>query len=335
MAILAEQVHGERMARIALSMIAEPNDPTTGYVLAHHGGVETLRMIESNDEVPGLPRADVLIWRERLAARLAPGLLLDQVGQAERHGFGTLIPADKEWPAGLNDLGERTPYLLWTRGAVSFLTTALSDRATITGSRAATSYGEHVAGELATGLADEERVVVSGGAYGIEGAAHKIVLAASGQTIAVLAGGLDRPYPAGHSELLSRIGDVGLLVSELPPGAAPTRHRFLARNRLLAALSGATVIPEAGPRSGSMTTVIAAHELGRGVGAVPGPVTRAASAGPNELIKQGLASLVTHTGNVIDLLDTEASEREAVTPSRLGYSLSRQRSGPDARGRSL
>ena len=128
------------------------------------------------------------------------------------------------------------------------------------GARAATSYGEQVAGELAAGLADEERVVVSGGAYGIEGAAHKSVLAASGQTIAVLANGLDRPYPAGHSELLNRIGDVGLLVSELPPGAAPTRHRFLSRNRLLAALSGATVIPEAGPGSGSMTTVIAARD---------------------------------------------------------------------------
>lgn len=317
MATLAEQVQGERMARIALSMIAEPNDPTTGYVLARHGGIETLRLIESDDEVPGLARADVLMWRERLTVRVMPGLL-DQVAQAERHGFGTLIPADKEWPAGLNDLGERAPYLLWTRGAASFLTMPLSDRATITGSRAATSYGEQIAGELATGLADEERVVVSGGAYGIEGAAHKSVLAASGQTIAVLANGLDRPYPAGHSDLLNQIGDVGLLVSELPPGTAPTRHRFLARNRLLAALSGATVIPEASPRSGSMTTVIAARELGRGVGAVPGPVTTVTSAGPNELIKQGFASLVTHTGNVIDLLDADPNPGRAVTRPEAG-----------------
>lgn len=203
MATLAEQVQGERMARIALSMIAEPNDSTTGYVLTRHGGIETLRLIESGDEVPGLARADVVMWRERLAVRITPGLP-DQSAQAE--GFGTLIPADKEWPTGLNDLGERAPYLLWTRGAVSFLTTALSDRATITGARAVTSYGEQVAGELATGLADEERVVISGGAYGIEGAAHKSVLAASGQTIAVLAGGLDRPYPAGHHELLNQIG---------------------------------------------------------------------------------------------------------------------------------
>ncbi len=193
MATLAEQVQGERMARIALSMIAEPNDPATGLVLAHHGGVETLRLIESDDELPGLARADALMWRERLAARITPGLL-DQVAQAERHGFGMLIPADKEWPAGLNDLGDRAPYLLWTRGATSFLTTPLSDRATITGSRASTQYGEHVTGELAMGLADEERVIVAGGAYGIEGAAHKSALAAGGQTIAVLAGGLG-PYP--------------------------------------------------------------------------------------------------------------------------------------------
>ena len=130
MATLAEQVQGERMARIALSMIAEPNDPTTGYILTRHGGVETLRLIEADDEVPGLARADVLMWRERLTARITPGLL-DRMAQAERHGFGAVIQADKEWPAGLNDLSDRAPYLLWTRGAVSFLTTPLSDRATI------------------------------------------------------------------------------------------------------------------------------------------------------------------------------------------------------------
>lgn len=334
MATLAEQVQGERMARIALSMIAEPNDPTTGYILARHGGVETVRLIEADDEVPGLARADVLMWRERLTARVTPDLL-DQIAQAERSGFGTLIPTDKEWPAGLNDLSDRAPYLLWTRGAASFLTTALSDRATITGSRAATSYGEHVAGELATGLADEERIVVSGGAYGIEGAAHKSVLAASGQTIAVLANGLDRPYPAGHNELLNRIGDVGLLVSELPPAATPTRHRFLARNRLLAALSGATVIPEAGPRSGSMTTVIAARELGRGVGTVPGPVTSVASAGSNELIKQGLASLVTQPSDVIALLDADPNPGRAVTRPEAGREFGHRHPSQGTPGRSI
>lgn len=333
MAALAEQVQGERMARLALPMIVEPNDPITGRVLAHHGGIETLRLVESDDDVLGLPRADVLMWRDRLAARITPDLP-DQIIQAEGLGIGTLIPADKDWPAGLNDLGERAPYLLWTRGAASFLTTALSDRVTITGSRAATSYGEHVARELGAGMADEERIVVTGGAYGIEGAAHQTVLAAGGQTIAVLAGGVDRPYPAGHSDLLRRVGDAGLLVSEMPPGAAPTRHRFIARNRLMAALSSATVIPEASVRSGSMTTVIAARDLDRGVGAVPGPVASAASSGPNELIRQGLATLVTQPSDVIALLDSDAPGHPVSRPE-IGRDFVQRRPSPGMPGRSI
>lgn len=333
MAILAEQVPGERMARVALSMIAEPNDPATGRVLAQVGGVETLRLIEADESVPGLDRVEAMLWRERVAARITPDLP-GRVAATQGGEFGTLIPADGEWPAGLDDLGDRAPYLLWIRGAASFLTRALSDRVTITGSRASTAYGEHVAGELAAGMADEERIVVSGGAYGIEGAAHTSVLATSGQTIAVLAGGLDRPYPAGHSELLNRIGDVGLLVSELPPGATPTRHRFLARNRLMAALSGATVIPEAGARSGSMTTVLQARDLGRGVGAVPGPVTSAASSGPNQLIKQGLASFVTEPHDVIALLDADDTPGKAVT-RQVGPEFGHRRPEPGTPGRSL
>lgn len=232
MATLAEQVQGERMARIVLSMIAEPDDTTTGYVLGRHGGVATLSLAESDHDVAGLGRADVLLWRERMRARITPDLM-ERVTEAEQHGFATLIPADREWPAGLDELGDRAPYVLWTQGASSFLATALSDRVTITGARASTHYGEHVTNDLATGLADEERVVIAGGAYGIDNAAHRGVLAAGGQTIAVLATGLDRRYPAAHTELLDRIGDTGLLASELPPGVAPTRDRFIARNRLM------------------------------------------------------------------------------------------------------
>ncbi|MBS1698405.1 MAG: DNA-protecting protein DprA [Actinobacteria bacterium] len=333
MATLAEQVQGERVARIALSMIAEPNDPTTGYVLAHHGGVETLRLIESDDDVPGLARADVLMWRERLATRITP-TLPDHLAKATERGFGILIPADKEWPTALNDLGDRAPYLLWTRGAGSFLTGAVSDRVTITGARASSAYGEQVTAELAMGLADEERTVVAGGAYGIEGAAHKSVLAAAGHTIAVLPSGLDRLYPAGHTDLLNRIGDVGLLVSEVPPGSVPTKHRFEARNRLMAALSGAAVIPEAGIRSGSRITVHYARNLGRGIGAVPGPVTSATSATPNDLIKQGLASLVTQADDVIALLDAEPVHVRAATRIEVGQEFSR-RQPPATPGRSL
>lgn len=334
MATLAEQVQGERMARVALSMIAEPNDAASGHVLARVGGVETLRLIESDDPAPGLARADALMWRERLAARITPDLL-GRVAETQGGEFGTLIPSDKDWPAGLDDLRDRAPYLLWTRGATSFLTTALSDRVTITGSRASTSYGEHVTGDLAAGMADEERIVVTGGAYGIEGAAHRAVLGAGGQPVAVLVGGLDRPYPAGHSDLLRQIGDVGLLVSELPPGAAPTRHRFIARNRLMAALSGATVVPEAGVRSGSMTTVLTARELSRGVGAVPGPVTSAASSGPNELIKQRFASVVTQPSDMIALLDADDASKRGMTRPELGHDLGHRGPEAGAPGRSI
>jgi hypothetical protein len=228
MATLAEQVQGELIARVAVSMLAEPNDAATGRVLAQGGGIETLRLVESNDPVPGLARADALMWRERLATRITPDLP-DQVLETQRQEFGTLVP-DEEWPSGLDDLGDRAPNLLWTRWATSFLAAALSDRVTITGARASTSYGEHVTGDLATGMADEECTVVGGGAHGVEGAAHRAVLAAGGQTIAVLAGGLDRPYPAGHSDRLRQIGDVGLLVGKLPPGAAPAEHRFWPRS---------------------------------------------------------------------------------------------------------
>ena len=174
-----------------------------------------------------------------------------------------------------------------------------SDLVTITGARAATSYGEHVAAKLASDLANTERVVVAGGAYGIEGAAHRAALASGGDTIAVMANGVDRMYPMGHRELLERVADLGLMVSEVPPGAVPTRHRFLARARLMAALSATTVVVEAGVRSGSMTVARRAHELGRTVGAVPGPVTSATSAGPHNLLQDGLARLVTESADLV------------------------------------
>ncbi|MFN8183771.1 MAG: DNA-processing protein DprA [Candidatus Nanopelagicales bacterium] len=334
MATLAEQVQGERMARIVLSMLAEPDDLTTGYVLGRHGGVATLSLVESDHNVTGLGRANVLLWRDRLRARIAPDLM-ERVTEAEQHGFGTLIPADREWPAGLDELGDRAPYVLWTQGASSFLATALSDRVTITGARASTHYGEHVTNELATGLADEERVVIAGGAYGIDSAAHRSVLAAAGQTIAVLATGLDRRYPAAHTELLDRIGDTGLLVSEFPPGIAPTRERFIARNRLMAALSGGVVIPEAGVRSGAITAVLTAHGLGRGVGAVPGPVTSVTSSGPNELIKQGVASVVTQASDVIALLDAEVAPERAASSVRGDRAFDYRRPGSGTSGVSI
>lgn len=179
----------------------------------------------------------------------------------------------------------------------------------MTGSRAATAYGDHVATELAADLADRERIIVAGGAYGIDRAAHVAALAAGGQTIAVLASGLDRLYPAGNQDMLERIAGVGLLLSELAPGSTPTQWRFLARNRIMGALSGATVIVEAGYRSGSLNVAARAAELGRRVGAVPGPVTSATSAGTHRLLREGIASLVTDSTDVKALLDAPANRR--------------------------
>lgn len=242
MARLVEQVPGERQARMVLSMIAEPDDPVTGRVLNQVGGFETLRLIEDDlATVPGMNRADAIAWRERLTAAITPDIP-GRVAQLQGGRIGMLIPADAHWPAGLNELRDRTPYVLWTRGATSLLSGTVEDRVSIIGARAATSYGTTVTGELAAELANQERVIVAGGSYGIEGAAHRATLAAGGSTVAMLASGVDRPYPSGHAELLDRIGDLGLLVSEIPPGAAPSRHRLVARTRLLAALSGTTVI---------------------------------------------------------------------------------------------
>lgn len=172
----------------------------------------------------------ILMPRSGADTSLNPSIdsLGERLLQARRTGLGVLIPGDNEWPDSLSDLGERAPYVLWTRGASSFLARPLAELVTLTGARAATSYGEHVAGTLASDLVAAERIVVAGGAYGIEGAAHRSALATGGDTIAVLANGVDRAYPAGHSELLGRVADVGLLVSEVAPGATPTRHGFIA-----------------------------------------------------------------------------------------------------------
>ena len=198
---------------------------------------------------------------------------------------------------------------------------------TITGARASTSYGEHVAGKLASDLANAERLVVAGGAYGIEGAAHRAALASGGDTI--MANGVDRPYPVGHRELLDRVADLGLMVSEVPPGAVPTRHRFIARTRLMAALSAATVVVEAGVRSGSVTVARRAHELGRAVGAVPGPVTSATSKGPHELLELGIARIVTHSEQIIGVRHAEdpkpVGERREYKHARTAMSRSDER----------
>ena len=227
-----------------------------------------------------------------------------------RRGGRLVTPDDDEWPvlafaafagtAATAKPGCRAPMALWVLGPAR-LDEVTARAAAVVGTRAATSYGEHVAADLTAGLVERDVAVVSGGAFGIDGAAHRAALATDGLTVAVLAGGIDIPYPAGHSALLHRIGQHGLLVSEYPPGVRPYRHRFLTRNRLVAALTGATVVVEAGLRSGAANTAAWARSLGRVVGAVPGPVTSAASAGCHALLRGG-AELITRADEIVEIV---------------------------------
>ena len=220
---------------------------------------------------------------------------------AGRDGVRLVVPGDDEWPQQLHDLGPATPLLLWVDGEGDL--SALTRRAVaVVGARACTAYGEHAAAELAAGLGDRGWTVVSGGAFGVDAAAHRGALAVDAPTVAVLACGVDVAYPAAHDRLLAHIRATGAVVSELPPGARPTRGRFLERNRVIAALARGTVVVEAAARSGAKNTAGHADSLSRPVMAVPGPVTSAMSAGCHELIRVAGAALVTDARDVVDIV---------------------------------
>ncbi|MGO1562901.1 MAG: DNA-processing protein DprA, partial [Actinomycetaceae bacterium] len=171
----------------------------------------------------------------------------------------------------------------------------------VVGSRAATPYGMTVGAELAAGCADAGLVVVSGGAFGIDTAAHRGALAVDGRSVAVMAGGADRFYPRGSEEMLQRLLADGAVVSEAAPGCNPGRHRFLSRNRLIAALASATVVVEAAFRSGALSTARHAAGMGRPLGAVPGPVTSMASAGCHRLLREQDATCITTFEEAVEL----------------------------------
>ena len=297
----------DTIARITLAVLTEPGDPVTGQLVQAIGVTETLALIrDPGAAIPSQvdPVAGVR-WRQQAASLQKDALTDELIGLTERYGLRILTPHRPGWPTALADLGHAAPLALWAKGNPELLTASLSSRVTITGARAATSYGVQVTQELASQLAASPRIVVSGGAYGIDAEAHRAALTTRpASTIVVLAGGVDRPYPQANVPLFQRIADQGgLLVSEAPPGVAPTRARFIARARLMAALSGATVIPEAGSRSGSLRVAVTAYDLGRPAGAVPGPVTSAASTGCNLLLAECFAEVVTGAADVETMLD--------------------------------
>jgi len=195
----------ERSARVALAATLEPDDAVTGRLLAAVGAAETVRLAAGTGAFPKkVDAVEAGLWRNKVAPRMDARTVTQALSESDRLGLRILIPGDNDWPTALNDLVERAPTALWVRGAVSFLTAPLSDRVTITGARAAPSYGEHVTTELSSRLTHVERIIVSGGAYGIDTAAHRAALASGGQTLAVMVGGLDRLYPSGNRALLER-----------------------------------------------------------------------------------------------------------------------------------
>ncbi|MET8634587.1 DNA-processing protein DprA [Streptomyces sp. NPDC004096] len=288
---------GERLARALLTRVVEPGDEVAGRWLREWGPEELVRRLREGGRP--LPGATGKRWAG-MRARASRAELRRDWTSAREAGVRFVCPGAAEWPAQLDDLGDARPVGLWVRGSPNLRMWALKSVAVV-GARACTEYGAHAAAALGAGLAERGWVVVSGGAYGVDGAAHRGSLAAGGATVAVLACGVDRAYPRGHTELITRIAQQGLVVGELPPGDHPTPSRFLLRNRVIAALTRGTVVVEAAYRSGALVTARAAQRLGRFTMGVPGPVTSGLSAGVHELLR-GEAVLVSDAADVVELV---------------------------------
>lgn len=353
---------GEVFARAAWSGISEPGDGTAGLLVASLGASLALTTIvesfspvrigalvrdalsgqkqggpdllyaaspnpddtEANAEAGAELEQALDLGLARWRPRLNSGEVIRSLQQAARMQARLLLATDELWPSALDDLEHHAPLALWWRGVPGALA-ALPNSIALVGARAATGYGEHIAMEASAGLVDRGFAIVSGAAYGIDGMAHRAALASDGNTVAFLAGGVDRFYPSGHDSLLTRIVASGAVVSELPCGAAPTKWRFLQRNRLIAAASAATVVLEAGWRSGSLNTAGHAAALGRPLGAVPGPITSPTSSGCHRLIREFAAVCVTNPTEMAELV----GERSIQVP--LDFSDTDSGPGPSPR----
>lgn len=242
-------------------------------------------------------------WKRRLSV-VDVERSLDTLSSLQ--GF-VLNPGSKLWPMSLNDLGDSAPAVLWMIGKTSILENQKT--VSVVGARLASSYGLEVTKDIVQTAVKHEYAVISGGALGIDAKAHWSTLDGKGQTIAIMAGGLDRLYPPKNLDLFDQIKQSGLLISEMPPGTAPARWRFLQRNRLIASLGQATVVVEAGYRSGSINTAGHANELDRPVGAIPGQINSTRSAGCHRLIRERRAELICTPADLLELL----MERNAET----------------------
>jgi DNA processing protein len=287
----------DRLARISLCCTMDGGDPVVADLVGNLGAEEAwAKICEGTLGEPAAQRAALLSVET-----------VERFASAAEIRF--VVPGDPEWPAGLADLqyvdaiqrrgGE--PYGLWLRGP-GHLGSLMERSVAIVGSRAATAYGDAVAVEMAADLSERGVCVVSGGAFGIDASAHRGALAGGGPTVGVLANGVDVAYPPGNAAIFDALARDHLLVSELPPGSHPTRVRFLARNRLIAAMARGTVVVEAALRSGARNTAGWAVACGRPLMAVPGPVYSRASTGPHLMIRNGQAVLVTGADEVLELI---------------------------------
>jgi DNA processing protein len=310
-----------RFARATWSGLAEPGDRLAGRAIQRLGPARALTAVvehwdaarfaaELSADGEPVSEDDMRQAIERWLPRLKSDNALIALRQAVRLGARLVTRDDPLWPVRLNDLDWHAPSALWVRGTDAALA-GIADGIALVGARAATGYGEHITMEASAGLVDRGYTIISGAAYGIDGMAHRAALASQGLTVAFLAGGVDRFYPSGHDSLLARIVENGAVISELPCGSPPTKWRFLQRNRLIAAASMATIVLEAGWRSGSLNTAGHAATLGRPLGAVPGPVTSAASAGCHRLIRDYDAVCVTDPDQMAELAPLDHDERAA------------------------
>lgn len=304
----------DRFARVVLCQVFEPGDYRLPRFLGELGAAGLVRALR---EQGARGVSEIVSETGARIAEVQPERALEA---AARVGARFVVPGDPEWPERLGDLNRVEPLQrkvgeplgLWVRGPLRL--DEMEDAVAIIGSRSATMYGADRAADIAAQLARDGRPVVSGGAYGIDQAAHRGALAGRGRTAVVLAGGVDRPYPSSAVRLIDAAAESGAVISELPPGCTQTRTRFLARNRVIAALSRGTVVVEAAVRSGALNTANWTQRLNRPVMGVPGPVTSAASEGVHELIRAGGALLVTCAEDVLEVVSP--SGRNVTTPRR-------------------
>lgn len=304
-------------ARASWTTLVEPGDRVAGKLIQMCGAERALQFLidrftakeimqecalldESKDDNQSCEE-DIAEGLQRWIPRLNSADALNAVHHAAQLGAFLLTPEQEGWPGGVNDLGHHMPLALWGRGQRSALA-GFDNSLAVVGARASTGYGEHVTMEAVSAIAERGVAIASGAAYGIDGMAHRSALAVGGITMAFLAGGVDRFYPSGHDALLGRIMDSGVILAELPCGYAPTKWRFLLRNRLIAASTQATIVMEAGWRSGSLNTANHAASLNRPLGVVPGPVTSASSAGCHRLLREYDAVCVTTASEMLELL---------------------------------